>query len=376
MELLESAMAFAVVMIILSTIVSGIVEVGLRALRWRERTLKQTVVTLFDTVVWPRLESQLRTMLIADGVAGSDRKSSARARFLAKMLANPAFGDPPTDKAPTAKKSVSVLTPLAFTERLARTDVGKAILDQGKEEVDLLVKDFVRTFDRFGRAASEKFRKNATFAAIVVGLIFAFATNVTTDRIFVTLFNNPDIRTALIENANEASQGNSKVLAKIESALNDPKNTLPPADLEELKADIQTVKEQFGTLAAKGIPLGYGYFPYCANKAARNCNPAVEVDWEHYVFWAFFTALAGILIGLGGPFWFRVFSSLSQVFQVLRSLGVGKKDKQAKPEELDPLPSAEESTKPKDVLDAFMVAAKVHSGLAANATGSGRRFID
>lgn len=374
MELLESAMAFAVVMIILSTIVSGIVEVGLRALRWRERTLKQTVITLFDTVVWPRLELQLKAMLAGSGAG--DKKSSARIRFLAGMLANPAFGEPPTDQAPTAKNSVSVLTPLAFAERLARTDVGKAILEQGKDEIDLLVKDFVRTFDRFGRAASEKFRKNATFTAIVIGVVFAFATNVTTDRIFVTLFNNPDIRTALISDADRALADNEEILKKIESALNDPKNTLPPADLEELKTDVSSIRERFGALAAKGIPLGYGYFPYCANKGARNCNPAVEVGWEHYVFWAFFTALAGVLIGLGGPFWFRVFSSLSQVFQVLRSLGVGKKDKQAKPEELDPLPSAEESTKPKDVLDAFMVAAKVHSGLAANATGSGRRFID
>ena len=90
-----------------------------------------------------------------------------------------------------------------------------------------------------------------------------------------------------------------------------------------------------------------------------------------FLRWLGLSILAGILIGLGGPSWFRVFSSLSQIFQMLRSLGVGRKPEQAKAQQTAAPPLAEESAKPKDVVDAFRVAAQVH----AHATVSGERAL-
>ncbi len=431
MELLESAMAFAVVMILLSTIVTGIVELLLRVVGLREKTLRTTVESLFENVVWPRLEARL---VEADAVTagGGDTgatnggaadnggaveetaeaksarvKKDAREKFVSGMTANPAFVAP-TDETQVEeaderqggaagekpkktsffaglfavwpfswlrrlselnlshKETIDVLTPLAFAERLARTDVGKAIVAEGKQELEPLVQDFVRTFDRYGRAASEVFRKNAKAVAMVVGILFALIANVDAGRLFTSLMENPKLRQSLIEQAGEAGKANEEAVERLqEVAERIEAGNLEGNQAKQIEEAAGKIEAGIEALQGKGLPIGYAFYPYCSEGAAGDLSCADEEGFWSGLFeflrWLVFTIVAGILIGLGGPFWFRVFSSLSQIFQVLRSFGVGSKPKQAKPEELDAAPAAEESAKPKDVIDAFTVAAHVHS---------------
>ena len=111
----------------------------------------------------------------------------------------------------------------------------------------------------------------------------------------------------------------------------------------------------------KAAPLD----PACAGSAgfwARIGNNGVA-----FAHWVVLTALAGFLIGLGGPFWFRVFSGLSQIAQMLRSIGIGGKKAEPEGTTADPQTPPDDPAKPKDVIDAFVVAAKVAHGGAAGA---------
>ena len=420
MELLESALAFAVVMIILSTIVTGIVELWLRILGSRKVILRGTVVSLFENVVWPRLEARLSGHTKATGsrqapdsggsngidAKGVDPKAATLDDFLRGMTANPAVVSQTKDGEIARPKwyssplralrslnvshrdSVDVLTPLAFAERLARTDVGKAILAEGKQELEVLVQDFVRSFDRYGRAASEVFRKKAKMVAMVVGVLFALIANVDASRLFTTLMNNPDLRTTFIEQAEEAAKASREAADSLEAiqARLDAEQRFEN-ELETIRTEAAQLKASVDALTEKGLPVGHAYYPYCLQDTVGDQRCTDSADWgiwfEKAASWLLFTVIAGILIGLGGPFWYRVFSSLSQVFQVLRALGVSGKPRQAKPEELDALPSAEESAKPKDVLDAFKVAAHVHAASTSGQTAlfpgvprANRRYID
>ena len=82
--------------------------------------------------------------------------------------------------------------------------------------------------------------------------------------------------------------------------------------------------------------------------------------------------MAGVLIGLGGPFWFRVFTSLSRAFHALKALGPGGR----KPAKSEPPPekTAEDSAKPKNLLDALKVTVALN--MAASPIPRGRDLLN
>ncbi len=160
-----------------------------------------------------------------------------------------------------------------------------------------------------------------------------------------------------------------------------------PIDAGTLQQQLEDVSEQLGqsikSLEEQGLEIGWQFYPYCGEgHSDEACNG--RVGWEKkndvgessidgrenaasiwdiastidFALWFFMSTLAGVLIGLGGPFWFRVFTSLSQVFQVLKALTPGVR-KPAKDESLPPKKTVEDPVKPESVLDAFQVAVDV-----------------
>lgn len=437
MELLESAMAFAVAMILFSTIATGIVEFLFRIMAVREKTLENALVALFDAVIWPRLRERLQGVAAARMAADNDpgetaghgrtppgvlggwlaglfnrlamrraaageaganappapdesdvaAKEALRLCFLRDMTGNPAvggvFGDgkPSVLDAVVRAKRIDMLTTLAFAERLGKSEIGGAILAHGEEELRRLVNDFVRTYDRFGRASKEVYRKYANAMAIVVGIVLAFAANIDAGRLLNALVENPNLRTSLIADAESVAKANKAAVESLDEVLKAEKEGKLGSDTaEEIKGQYNDLIAQTNAAQARGLPVGWAYFPYCspisptdhkAHAIDRTCGESSGF-WTRLrdhktalVRWFVLTALAGFLIGLGGPFWFRVFSSLSQIAQMLRSIGVGARkmdqDGTASDEAAATTP-AEDSAKPKDVIDAFRVAATVAHG--------------
>ena len=373
MELLESALAFAVVMIVLSTIVTGIVEALLRFFGVRQKTLRATIESLFDKVVWPRLEARLKQQADSRKTAGTDGaaasvETSARRDFVNGMTFNPAAGS--SDRLLSHQKRIDVLSVVAFAERLGRTDVGQAILAEGTASVEPIIQDFTRSFERFSSAGREVFRKNAKQVAIVVGILLAFAVNIDAGRLFTTLMDNPDVRQSLIEQAGEAAEANQKAVATLQALQEQvARNGLQDDQAQEIEKQIVEIKSGLEALASEGLPIGHSFYPYCAQGTKGDPACAASSDnamrAEKAVRWVLLTIVAGILIGLGGPFWFRVFSGLSQVFQVLRAFRGGSQPEQAMPEKVPSTPVAEASAKPKSVLDAFKVAANAQAQVIA-----------
>ncbi|WP_372742719.1 hypothetical protein [Neptunomonas sp.] len=404
MELLESAMAFAVVMMIFSTIVTGIVEAILKAFGTREEVLKKTIEALYEKVVWPRLSAGIERVspqqlasTVDDGILAKSKAWLTRSstnlpthkeKFVEALTENPVF-EPSKNRFSAERKSkIDSLSLLAFAERLGRTDVGKAIVAEGEAQVELLVQDMVRSFDRFGRAASEVFRKKAQLTAICVAIPFAWFANIDASRLFVQLIENPSIRSSLIENADEEHKQNQAAVVRLDQLKNDiaklqaPPNTLTPTGpaptpgmLQQQLDDIsKQVLESVEKMESQGLAIGWQYYPVCA-KGQKDAACDGRVGWmdkqgkeqgvfdialtSEFAVWLLMSSLAGVLIGFGGPFWFKVFSGLSQIFQVMRALTFGGR-KPAKEDLPPPDTIAESSAKPKDVLDAFKVAVAVN----------------
>ena len=404
MELLESALAFAAAMVILSTIATGVVEMLVRVLGMREQVLQQTIESLFQTIIWPRLGDALKGMSITVAIPqappapkgnweqiktalanlfssapAADEAAAARTAFVRRMIGNPAFTDwqDVDPKRPVRQaRRIDALSTVAFVERLAHTDVGRAIVAEGEEEIDRLVKDFSRSFERFGRASSEVFRKRAQMTAIVIGIIFAFAANIDAGRLVTRLIQDPDLRKSLIDGAD----ANAAAAAEAKQRLDETnrlaaEGNLKPETLETLTKDVEKLIANVEATKSVGLPIGWNYYPYCADVAPTgDCAvpgffARLRADWVEAVRWLLLTIVAGVLIGLGGPFWHRVFSSLSQVAQLLRAVGVSGA---RRPDAVAPegaKPKGDVSAAPADLLDAFRVAADVHIDATRRAGG-------
>ena len=108
MHMLESAMAFAVVMIIFSTIVTGLVEAILRLLALKQRALGRALTRVLADEVQPALVEALTQAKKA--VTGAEAAKGKIDEIVESFTANPL-----TKRAPGLK--------LGWLERRMQTDV-------------------------------------------------------------------------------------------------------------------------------------------------------------------------------------------------------------------------------------------------------------
>ncbi|MFN3261963.1 MAG: hypothetical protein ACE37J_15525 [Pikeienuella sp.] len=328
MDVLEGAAAFAVVMIVFSTIVTGIAEAFLRLLAMRQKVLADAIESLIVNEILPAAKAGLKGALDTDGdgnLSAEDLKAQ-----VAKL-----------SRSPLAKAGSKILlapmrfgheqiTTYSLLQRLAKSELGDALAHKGRAELRAVLTDIARTYERYAAAAAERFRYKAHRYTAVIAVLFAFGANIDAGRVFVYLMDNPGARAAIIAEVDAAKAANDAALAKLDAAL----AATGEGTLEEVNAAVDGLTESVAALRdVEGLPIGPSYYPFCGSSlsevtilgrslkdvfAAEGCagNPD-----RTYFGWIAYTLLAGILIGLGGPFWYNVYASLARVLNVGRALG-------------------------------------------------------
>lgn len=187
MKLLEALAAFALTMLLFSTIITAIVEVVLnRILKLRQRGFRRLLARVYDDVLAPKFERELEGLRSA----GYD----PRKEFLDSVARNPGVVGPPEKGAAetggrldkiarkgkeAAKRSgsmfashyVSALNAAEFAERLADTEIGKLIAREARARRDLLIDDVALKFERFGAGTFEYFSQRARTLSIAVAIV-------------------------------------------------------------------------------------------------------------------------------------------------------------------------------------------------------------
>ena len=125
------------------------------------------------------------------------------------------------------------------------------------------------------------------------------------------------------------------------------------------------VQAGFGNLRTLGVPIGHDFYPWCKGKDKNSdkftdstCTSQPNSFYEPLktregLGWFGSVLLAGLLIGLGAPFWFDLASGLSKSLGVLKSLGIGEK---TKTDEKATLPEGAD-VPPRTPVEAFKTAA-------------------
>lgn len=235
MQSLDAALAFAITMLILSMVVTTIVETIHRIRGLREKGLELLLGRFYDRIIAAR------------GLGAGD--AGSRQAFIEMMTVNRApIGDAPLrprasatpeadDKTEDTKllswvwggRRLGKLGAMAFMERLGGSAYGASIVNQaaaaGDQAVLATLKDLTQKFEAFRRESSEYFESRARLVSVLVALVLAVALNVNAFTLFDTFMRNPEVARAVIDKGS-AAQGQ---YVELNRQLQELKNAQPDA---------------------------------------------------------------------------------------------------------------------------------------------------
>jgi hypothetical protein len=196
------------------------------------------------------------------------------------------------------------LSLMAFMERLGGSEYGAQLVTQastaGEKGVEWVVKDVAQKFDAFGAEASEYFESRARLLAVIVGFVLAFAINVNAIALFETFMKRPDVTKAIIARGENVTKSYENLQKQVDT-LSASAQTAPN---EEARAAIQKAADEAAaavdSLQSVGVPIGW------------NAQSVAEFRTSR-VMSLLGLLLGGLLIGLGGPFWYKAVQTLTGV---------------------------------------------------------------
>jgi hypothetical protein len=389
MKWLQAALAFSLIMLVLATVVTLILETAYRALLTREKGFRIMMARLFDEVLKPRVAHLLRGVTLAQ----------AREHFLDTVTRNQAYDEEFNRvRGFIQPNQLASMTMMEFADRLADTAVGKAIARGGPEFVDNAINDLAQKFERFGAASSQRFQDHARFWCVLTSILLAFVANVDAVRVFQELLHDDQLTSGIIAQYGAAVEEGAqrpqdlKESLELMTQLRDQK-VIDDADLKAFQDNIATAQLKVTELRDTGLPITVEAWPFCmgvlgdtgrskradSNLAAapqaaaikpadRKCaavtagaslKDVTEIARRIFsgdgAIWFVSVVLAGALIGLGAPFWFDLARGLTRSAQVMRAAGIGSKDEK-KPTATVVVSKAGASSPPQTPVEAFKVA--------------------
>jgi len=367
---IQAALAFALIMLVLATVVTIILESCYKLLLIREKGFRLMMARMFDDVLKPRVGHLLRGVTVPE----------AREEFLETVTRNQAYEKKHgAIRARAQPDQLSSMTMMQFADRLADTEVGRAIARGGTAYAENAINDLSLKFDRFGAATSRRFQDQARFWCVLVSVLLAFVANVDAVRLIHSLVRDQALTDEVIARygdrvGEDASRPQDAVASlKAMAELRDQK-VISEADFDSFKQNLVSTQLKLGELRDTGLPITFAAWPFCMgavddarpDKAWDGRCPAVtrsllsvqgagEVAgrlWSGAGFtWFLSVLLAGALIGLGAPFWFDLARGLSRSVQLL-----GASRSKAEPEKPAPVTDSGAAPPPRTPAEAFKVA--------------------
>lgn len=353
MEWLEAALAFAVAMMALSTVVTAILELIHRVFSLREAGLKRIMEIVYGRFVRPRLSE-----LIGEAHAGQTSfvEQMTRTRFqpveasinrLQKFF-----------HARLKTKQLNHLTTLEFIERLAETPEGRQLWEKSRQRgeayLEIFLKDLASKYEDIGESARDYFIRRSRAASMAISMGLAFAVNINAVTLFDTFVTDKYLRESWISQGEQVAEKLQQEQAELERTLaSDPGSQDAEKQLEAITQNFEKIQDMISTGRDKGLPIGWKFAPW--NDTAWEGADLLCGVWLCFK-WLIGVLLAGVLIGLGGPFWFDTFKKLSAITGLARGLqSTVQKAKETAQQARD------ESDDASELVKIFQTAARAHA---------------
>ncbi|MGF1860557.1 hypothetical protein [Photobacterium profundum] len=357
-------------MVILSTLVSAIVESIFQFRNKRQDYFREIISRLFDDIIWRRLKGNIYGQHVRNVPKPKEEliRGQAKEEFLNVMTSVTGLKTAQVDNFSKStfwksEKKTERLTSIEFASRFAKTRSGKVIHSLGKEKAEIIVADLVRSFEDLSVGSTSDFRARARKWSLSVGMVLAFAINIDAFQIFKQL--NSD----------------SKIAEQVIAATSEQLDELKQSGFADEEI-LDTINKSIAVIGSVGLPVGRDYFPFCCastidqrcpinsdasngteqdregKSVKRKCNYALFEPWSyHHIFWLLGVVSTGIFVGLGSPFWFQVFKRMSVAAQLVSGLSTSKKQPMSAKEE------AADNAAPlyQEAVEAFILAAKAEA---------------
>ena len=322
MKELEVALAIAISMLLFSTLCSMVLEAIYRAINLRHDNLQRVLEKIYDKEIVGRLHVLLNQN-------EQPYSPTSKTDFVQNMLKS--LGD-----------KGHTLTTIDFIRGLGETQEGQKLAKALSDKVDVFIGDLANRYEDFGRAASENFKSQSQRYTLIISVVVAFVLNVNIVILSKAFLANAHLTQSIIAQSNviqdvylehtEKLQNlvaaqEAQTLADFKTALDRHSQTL--AQIEKLKLPIGHSADDFPYFVGMTPTLG-------VDSSSEKMGPAQGAQkspaWFDRVWtieslvYLITTFISGLLIGLGGPFWFDLVKRLSAVHQLAGALTKQKAD--------------------------------------------------
>lgn len=317
MQLLDVSLAFALTMAALATVVTIIMEAGLRLSRMRKKNfievmkllnkeLENSPLEMSEEERWKffkqvidnpaeasieRLTSELKNLSLDEKLAyfGRDKANGKNPLQRLGGFIMQIFGD---------KKRTGIFAGVSLEYMLRCLAETETVINASSQASSSLKTEFnrlARKYEEFNSAVSASFKQHAQQWSLVVGIFLAIVANVDALRIYQAYRLDPELAVAIIEKTdtllekNQAAQASideltglyiqKKELAKqIDKAKEDKDDMLAQlieekaeiekkisqqSEIEQIQKTVQNAKQQVTDLIDLGVPIGWDYYPNC-----------------------------------------------------------------------------------------------------------------
>ncbi len=303
MRELEVVLAIALTFLVFSSLISMLIEIIFRLINFR---FKQLQVMLGDFY-----KHELSGLV-------NDQTELLKDRFVAHI-----------SKLNANNHSIDVAE---FIERLATSNIAKEIGNRTQHEISLIINEFARRYDNYGKATSFVFKQRATKLNMLVAVIIALLFNVNLLTLTLTFLENRTLTNQLISQTPvflkqaEAQQRELNSAFEQFDKVKQANNQQLIENVDALTNSVKSLNESINDVKSLGLPVGWTYYSpevlaslipniMCKDQSSELC---LQQDSNIYVllsslFWFVVTIVTGLLIGLGGPFWFDMVQRISAV---------------------------------------------------------------
>ncbi|MEO0466231.1 MAG: hypothetical protein AAF216_06785 [Pseudomonadota bacterium] len=347
MDWIVALLALAGVMAVLSTITSVITESFHKVLSLRSGGLKRMMFALYEDGFLDAGAARVPEALRSESREQRKQRTAAAKAFADAMTRIPTkhrgFVERIASRLPVIRlfaRRYNSLSKIEFVEQFAGTQEGQALLDRDRSHIERELGVLAYQLDRYGSAQSSIFGMRAKFISSMAALGFVIAANVNALSIYQHLASSDDAVSAALAGLGVSTEQTNPV-AELQATLDSVQTSLDEGNfntenVQSFETQLASVGGQLDGLRAVGIPIGRDFFPYCKQPAFSGaqdflagqidplCQAMADENTNRSVLSRIFLTQHGFLwigsmigtaglLGLGAPFWFNIFASLSPV---------------------------------------------------------------
>ena len=304
MPILDAALAFALTMLVLATVVTQIVRLLRNTAKLRSAELQRMLTEYFAQELQPVVQRELNRLKknITGDVAS---KLSEKAN---------SFNESELFDQNELATLIEVSTE-ELTERLKRSTLGQTLLTELGDHAQGVFDELGRRYEVVGDRFTESFRRHSRRWATGVALVLALAVNIDSVHVIDSYIGNEGMRRGVIAQRDTFVEDYNALVESLDEE--EAKDSVTKEELEQAFRDSQ---EHFDVLTSGGFPIGWSFFPHSGFQDEKSKDFQRRNNFGGWLMWLLGISLTSVLAGLGAPFWHDTVTGISRVAQSARAV--------------------------------------------------------